>query len=191
MLRADHHLLRDHASGDTTAFAELVGRYRRELIVFLHGILHNRADAEDVSQETFIRVHRWAAKFEAGREFRPWLFVIAQRCAIDLMRINGRRYTLPLDAAVNGGDGGDFLELVDGGVAEQPSVAMERAESRARIRATVAKLPSRFRGVVVLGHIRQMPYRTIAAQLKIPMGTVKSRMHDAMGHLRTNFRSAS
>src|SRR5688572_28735369 len=112
--RPDEQLLADYRHGDKNAFAELVGRYQRELYHFLVRFLGNRAAAEDVFQETFLQVHQSAEQFDPQRRFRPWLFTIAANKARDLIRSQARRPTNPLQASISSGDdeSGEFIDLM-------------------------------------------------------------------------------
>src|SRR5438067_429380 len=112
--RSDEKLLEDYRHGDKTSFAQLVGRYQRELYHFLVRFLGNRAAAEDVFQETFLQVHQSAEQFDLTRRFHPWLFTIAANKARDLIRSQGRKPTSPLQASISRGDeeSGEFIDLM-------------------------------------------------------------------------------
>ncbi len=111
---SDEALLAAHLAGDSGAFARLVERYQRELFHFLSRFLGDRNLADDVFQETFIQVHQSAAQFDPHRKFRPWLFTIAANKARDIMRMQQRKHTSPLEAAINRGDeeSGRFVDLM-------------------------------------------------------------------------------
>ena len=102
-VRTDELLIAAYRGGDRNSFAELVGRYERELFHFLVRFLGDRAAAEDVFQETFLQIHQSAENFDTQRRFRPWLFTIAANKARDLIRSNARRPANPLQASINGG----------------------------------------------------------------------------------------
>ncbi|GAB4187123.1 MAG: RNA polymerase sigma factor [Phycisphaeraceae bacterium] len=178
----DEQLLGRYRGGDEQALAVLIERYRVELFRFLVRFLGNRAAAEDVFQEAFIQVHISAGSFDTSRRFKPWLFTIAANKARDLMRKNRRQQTSSLSAQVDGGkDGGQsFVDLLE---ADLPLPA-ERAEGRETgqiVREVVASLPEHLREVLLLAYFNKLAYKEIAEQLGIPLGTVKSRLHAAVG----------
>ena len=169
---------------DSAAFALLVRRYERDLFAFLHRYLHRRELAEDVFQATFLQVHRHRSRFEAGRPFRPWLYAIAVRQAIDAHRKDARHRRVSLDGAtVAGRDGGSLADTVVGRESAADA-AIEREETRATIRAAVDQLPELLRKPLELVYQRGLKYRDAAGILGVPVGTVKSRLHSAVARLQ-------
>jgi len=180
----DEQLMLRVCRDDATAFATLVHRYERDLFGFLHRYLHRRELAEDVFQATFLQVHRHRGRFEAGRPFRPWLYAIALRQAIDAHRRDKRHRRLSLDGAAGaGGDGGSCAALVVGRESTADA-AIEREETRATIRAAVEQLPELLRKPLELVYDRGLKYRDAAGILGVPVGTVKSRLHAAVTRLQ-------
>ena len=190
--RSDEKLLEDYRHGDKTSFAQLVGRYQRELYHFLVRFLGNRAAAEDVFQETFLQVHQSAEQFDLTRRFRPWLFTIAANKARDLIRSQARRPTNPLQASISPGDheSGEFIDLMQS-TSELPSEPMERQELQQLVQYTVTTMPDNLREILLLSYFHQFPYKQISDILDIPLGTVKSRLHAAVAHFADKWRTTN
>ena len=187
--RPDEQLLADYREGDKKAFAELMGRYQRELYHFLVRFLGNRAAAEDVFQETFLQVHQSAEQFDPQRRFRPWLFTIAANKARDLIRSQARRPTNPLQASISGDEeSGEFIDLMQAAV-EVPSASMESEELQQQVQHTVGTMPEHLREILLLSYFHQFPYKQIGEILGIPLGTVKSRLHAAVAHFADRWKS--
>jgi RNA polymerase sigma-70 factor (ECF subfamily) len=166
---------------DATAFTILVHRYERELFVFLRRHLQCRELAEEAFQATFLQVHRHRGRFDAGRPFRPWIYAIAARQAIDAYRRDRRHRRPSLDASADGA----AAPLVDS-VAGRESTGdalVERAEARAAVRAAVERLPELLRRPLELVYQRGLRYREAAGILGVPVGTLKSRLHAALRRL--------
>ncbi len=183
----DEELLRRFRTGhNPAAFESLVRRYEQELFGYLRRYLGNADLAEDVFQETFLRVHVKAAKFQEGRAFRPWLYAIATNKAIDALRRSRRHRTERLD----GPGQPDRRGLVETVVSRERSVEerFEAEEAEAWVNAAVADLSVAQRNVVTLVFRRGAKHREIADLLGIPVGTVKSRLHTAMQHLTEAWR---
>ncbi|MBX9791464.1 MAG: sigma-70 family RNA polymerase sigma factor [Pirellulales bacterium] len=176
-------LLRYREEADERAFAELVRRYERELYSYLRRYLGSAEMAEDAFQATFLQVHLKCDRFEEGRRFRPWLYTIATNQAIDAQRRNRRHKLMSLDRrhshGSDGEDAGALADLLRADVAD-PTGDMEAAERTTWIRDAVAGLSADLRAVVALIYYQGMKYREAADVLKIPVGTVKSRMHSAV-----------
>ncbi len=188
--RTDEQLLSEYRQGDRNSFAQLMGRYERELYHFLVRFLGDRAAAEDVFQETFLQVHQSAEQFDLSRRFRPWLFTIAANKARDLIRSQARRPTNPLSASISPGDddSGEFIDLMQS-TAAMPDDSIQREELQELVKKTVMHMPEHLREILLLSYFHQFPYKQIGDILDIPLGTVKSRLHAAVAHFADRWRS--
>ena len=183
--RTDEELLLEYRSGgDRRAFEELVHRYEGELYGYLRHYMGDAELAQDVFQQTFLQVHLKCDKFEPGRKVRPWLYAVATNQAIDLQRRNRRHRMVSLDRRSGGDsqDAGALVELLEGPEAGPDAAAVE-TEQRDQVRRAVEQLPEQTRQVVMLVYFQGMKYREAAEVLSIPVGTVKSRLHAAIGKL--------
>ena len=190
-LRPDEELLRLHLSGDADAFPELVERYRRELFMFLLRFIGSKAAADDLFQESFLQVHLSANTFDLSKRFKPWLFTIAANKARDQLRKNKRRRTVSLSASPGGGgDGGrelSFVDLLEGDL-PQPHESVSEEETGQIVREVVAEMPDHLREVLMLSYFNRLAYKEIAENLSVPLGTVKSRLHAAVGMFADMYR---
>src|SRR5438067_4673917 len=190
---SDEFLLsRYRDEGRTEDFDELVHRYEPELHRYLARYTGDASLAEDVFQNTFLQVHLKRALYENGRPVRPWLYAIATHQAIDALRKAGRHATVSLDQrgpAAGESDPGALIDLL---VSETPGplTNLQGEERRDWVRASVARLPEALRQTLILAYFQDLKYREIAEILKIPVGTVKSRLHAALAKLQELARSA-
>ena len=157
-------LIRAAAAGDQRAFAELVRAYQAQVWRFLRHLLGDPALAEDVTQETFIRVFLKLRTFHFRSKFSTWVFSVARNAGIDAIRSRNRRSRLaeglvPLTAPAGGPD---------------RSLELETA---------IAGLSPKLREAFLLVEVMGMRYQEVAGVLKIPEGTVKSRVFHARSHL--------
>jgi RNA polymerase sigma-70 factor (ECF subfamily) len=185
-------MVRYREDGRAALFNELVHRYERELYRYLARYLGDRTAAEDVFQNTFLQVHLKRGLFETGRPFRPWLYAIATHQAVDALRKAGRHPTVSLDQRVGSARGdSDSGNLVDLLVSHSSSPLAELQESERQqwVRDRIARLPDALRQTLILAYHQDLKYREIAELLKIPVGTVKSRLHAAIEKLQQMARS--
>jgi len=189
---SDEQLLAEHLEGLPDRFELLVRRHSQELYRFLARFTGSGTIAEDVVQESFLQVHLAAASFDLSRRFKPWLFTIAANKARDLLRSRSRRPEVPLDASVGAADeeGQRFMDFLADS-ASIPSAAMERDEEQEFVRSILAAMPDHLREVLVLSYYHRFPYKEIAEILGIPLGTVKSRLHAAVGTFGQAYRAAT
>jgi len=123
--------------------------------------------------------------YEDGRPVRPWLYAIATHQAVDALRKVGRHPTLSLDQGTSNGetDSGSLVDLLVQD-ADGPLAELQGEERRAWVRKSVARLPESLRQTLTLAYHEDLKYREIAEILKIPVGTVKSRLHAALAKLQ-------
>ncbi len=178
---SDEALMEAYVEGRRAALRTLVDRYRDELLAFLTRFVGSRAAGEDVFQETFLQVHLSAETFDPTRRFKPWLFTIAANKARDHHRKHARRQVFSLDAELgDAGEGRRFSDLMECSL-PTPDRPVGESEERDRVRATVDELPPHLREILLLAYFQRMSYQQIADSLGIPLGTVKSRLHAAVG----------
>lgn len=179
---SDEQLMERYRRGHKPAFEQLIERYRHELFNFLSRFLGDRVAAEDVFQETFLQVHVSADSFDAQRRFKPWLFTIAANKGRDYLRRRVRRPAAEINAPVGGDEdrGQSFIDLMEADL-PGPEDQLDRAELRERVARTVQRMPPHLREILLLAYFQQLSYGDIAQGLKIPLGTVKSRLHTAVG----------
>ena len=168
--RSDAELLATSVRGDRDAFGTLILRYRTLVIGVAYRICGDATLAEDIAQETFIRVWSKLSTFRPRGSFRGWLCRIAANMTIDAVR---KRKPATDIASTN-------LVALDAG----PEAAVLRAERAGAVRAALMRLPLHGRTVLVLREYEGLSYQEIADALSIPLGTVKSRINDARRRLR-------
>ena len=183
----DTELVRRFNDGDESAFIEIMNRYQRKIFTIVLGLLRNRADAEEITQDTFIRAHRGLGRFRGDSSLATWL----HRIAVNLARnrywyfFRRRRHaTLSLDCPLSDDTAATFTELV---ASEAPDPSREAAtgEFSTLIATCMERLDARHREILTLRNILNHSYDEIAQALGINVGTVKSRIARARENLRT------
>jgi RNA polymerase sigma-70 factor (ECF subfamily) len=182
---SDEELLALFRQGTTEAFGALLRRYEGELYGYLRRYLCDSDLAEDVFQNTFLQLYTKLHQFDADRPFRPWLYAIATNQAIDALRRENRHATVRLYQENDEADNSDMpisalLEARSPGPLDQ----LQTDERKQLIRASVDRLPDFLRQVLILAYYQGLKYKDIADILHIPVGTVKSRLHTALGKLQ-------
>ena len=173
-------------SGDRGLFETLIQRYQREIYSYLRRYIGNAEMAEDAFQGTFLQVHLKCHQFDPARRFRPWLYAIATNQAIDIQRRNKRHRMVSLDrsstSAGQDDQDGSWSERIVGDTPD-PHQAASESENRSWVHESVSSLGESMQQVVHLVYYQGMKYREAAEVLGIPVGTVKSRLHAAVGRL--------
>ena len=187
---SDEQLVELYRNGHEAVFEQLIGRYDRELLNFLIRFLGDRAAAQDVFQETFLQVHLAADQFDSDRRFKPWLFTIAANKGRDFLRRKRRRPAAPLDAPIgsDGKDGQTFIDLLQDDL-PLPDTTASSNEIAEIVRAAVDEMPDHLREILLLAYFQKLAYGEIAEVLEIPLGTVKSRLHTAVGTFAKAWKS--
>lgn len=183
----DEQLFEAHRNGDKTSLRTLIERHEGDLFRFLYRLSGDRQIAEDAFQEAFLQVHLSADRFDITRRFRPWLFTIAANKARDQLRKKVRRSELPLSAPAGSEDGratfADLMALDEPG----PEAALASEERDQMVQQAMDRLPWTLREILLLAYFQRLSYAQIADDLGIPLGTVKSRLHSAVGGFAKNW----
>lgn len=178
----DERLMERVKSGDAQAFDALWQRHGKALFNFIYRFVGNRQEAEDLTQETFVRVLQSAPSFNSHQRFTTWAYHIATNLCIDAHRKAQYRQAVSLDECL-GEDDQTLGDTVPDPQANTEEMAQKRSLRR-DIRRAIRALPPEQRLVVVLNQYQGMTYQEIAEVLGCPIGTVKSRMHHALKALR-------
>jgi RNA polymerase sigma-70 factor, ECF subfamily len=186
MARSDVQLMLDVKAGDETSFALLLQRYRNPLVNFLYRMVRNRALAEDLAQEVFLRVYRAREDYVPSAKFTTWLFRIATNLALNAVRdTRYQRMELSLDAAVTtDAEDGDERPL---DVPEKsPNIEQHLVEESRRqmIRHAIDKLPEKQRAAVLLHKYQELDYGEISKILECSESALKSLLFRAYETLR-------
>ena len=190
----DQALMARVQAGDEAAFATLMERWERPTRAVIGRIVLNAAEADELAQEAFVRVWLKRDKFNAGANFRPWLFAIAVNLARNRLRWWRRQPVVSLDEwdKPSAADEHSHRKLrpSDALAAERNTAAsiMEHSERAAAVRDAVAALPPDLRVAVVLFEFEQMSHAEIAATVGATAKAVETRIYRAKEKLRTMLR---
>ena len=166
--------------GDHNAFPRLVERYQKPIYNYVYQMTGSYHDAQDITQETFLRVHTSISMFEGKGSLSGWIYRIAANLCIDRARRHRRRPTCSLDAPVRENDA--VWQLADG--SPTPDVVAENVGLRQLIARSLRQLQPEHRAVVILHDVRGLTYTEISGIVNCPVGTVKSRLSRARAKLR-------
>jgi len=184
-LAADQQVVVWAQDGDEAAFRELIRRYQRPIFSIIYRMVGDRELAEDLAQETFIKVLNAIDSYRPEHKFSSWIFKIANNAAIDHLR-RRELETLSLDGAPDAitaeRQGATALQVRDR--AESPLDEMEARELGSQIERAIARLRPEYRSCIMLRHVEGRAYEEIAEILGLPLGTVKTYIHRARAELR-------
>jgi RNA polymerase sigma-70 factor (ECF subfamily) len=173
-------------NGDSTGFDDLMRRHWYRANVFACTLTKDSDEAADVVAEAFVRVLKSLGKFRGESSFSSWLYRIERNCFLDMRKKASSRSTLSLDSIEGGHDGLLTLQIADS--AESAHEHLVRRERVVEIEAAMKKLPAGQNQAFLMYQADAMSYEAIAAELGIPMGTVKSRLNRARHHIRRAIR---
>lgn len=179
MESSDEALFRDYMGGDERAFVRLLERYRNRVAYLVRCRLGPRSLwAEDVAQDVFVQIHRSARSFQGRSSFKTWLYAIAVNVCRDHLRRQG---TIADWRARDAEADGTLAALPDESL--DPLQKLEYDERSALVRAAIERLTPTLRVVLQLRDGEDMNYDEIALVLAVPVGTVRSRLHNARAAL--------
>ncbi len=187
MERTEALLIADLCEGDETALAPLVEKYKRMVYRLAMQITKNHADADDVMQETFIKVYRSIRTFRKDAAFETWLYRIAVNEALNFVKRRERQRESTLETASEADY--EAITRYRAQIANDPHVHAEKAELRHHVTEAVNSLSLKHRTVVILHEFEGLTHAEIASILNCSEGTIRSRLHYARKKLRTLLKS--
>jgi len=167
-------------------FDRLVQRYHKQAYNIAYRLTGNHADAEDLTQEAFVRAFRFFDNYRRDLPFENWLFRIISNLFVDDLRRRPKARIQSLDAPVGNdatSESNAFLEIPD--TRENPERVVLHEELDEQIQKALASLPQDFRKTVILADIEGMSYEEISEAMHCSLGTVRSRLHRGRKLLRT------
>jgi RNA polymerase sigma-70 factor (ECF subfamily) len=168
-------------SGDRRAFAELVELYKDKIYHLGYRMLNQKQEAEDVVQETFLRVYMNLERYDENQKFSTWIYRIATNLCIDRLRKKKPNYSI--DAEMSDNEGTDWHAILPSDEAG-PEEELILSETQHNIRNAIQSLPDKYRTVVVLRYLHDMSLQEISDVLEMPVTTVKTRVHRGREFLR-------
>jgi RNA polymerase sigma-70 factor (ECF subfamily) len=183
----DRILVDRFKNGDQSAFDEMVSRYWDRIYAMVHQLLRNQQDAEEVTQDAFIRAHRGLVNFRGDSAFSTWLYQIATNLARNRYWYWWRRKrdkSVSFDAPVSAENDMTLADIIPAEVESPDDIAVNQ-EFVNRIGQGMEKISAKHREILVLRNIKNLSYEEIAVILAISVGTVKSRIARARESLRS------
>jgi RNA polymerase sigma-70 factor (ECF subfamily) len=180
----DEELIHRFQEGDKSSYDELVSRFKGPLFSFIYRILGDRAFAEDLLQETFLRLWVNRDSYREVARFSTWIYTVAGNLAKTELRRQKIRRWFPISSGSSAGEDEVTIEISDPDA--DPHRDLERATILRRVDEEIRRLPLVFREVIILRDVRELSYDEISKILRIPIGTVKSRVN--RGRLRLQKR---
>jgi RNA polymerase sigma-70 factor (ECF subfamily) len=169
-------------SGDRAAFTDLVELYKDKIYHLAFRMLGNSQEAEDMTQETFLRVFRNLDRYDETLKFSTWIYRIATNLTIDRLRKRKMTYSLDADVTVEG-EGLDWYSILASSE-PGPEGQIVLSDMQRRIREAIDTLPKKYKSVIILKYLHDMSLQEISDVLDMPVTTVKTRVHRGREFLR-------
>ena len=180
----DEELIARFQQGDAYSFDEIVRRYQDRLLNFVYRFLGRYDEAEDIVQDTFLKVYRNKEAYQNIARFSTWIYTIAGNLAKTELRKRKRRKLFSL-----GHLGVEDRDYEIPSTAQSPEALADSALQEEAIQRAIQSLPEKFRTVIILRDIQELSYEEISKIVGIPLGTVKSRVNRARLKLQELLKS--
>ena len=187
--QSDQYVVALAKQGEEEAYRELIRRYERPVFSLIFRMVRNRELAEDLSQETFVKVLNAIQSYRPEFKFSSWVFKIANNAAIDHIR-KRELDTLSLEGSPHA-DTPELIEATALQISERAESQLEEVENRelgGTIERAIERLRPEYRACILLRHVEGRTYEEIAEILNLPLGTVKTYIHRARNELRVLLR---
>jgi RNA polymerase sigma-70 factor, ECF subfamily len=185
MQRTDEEIVINYLNGNKDAFTEIVNRYLKLIYNFIYRFVGNQKEAEDITQEVFLKAWKSLNKFDTKKSFRTWIFTIAKNTSIDYLR---KRKDVPISIFDNE-DGENFVEnnLVDEEL--KPDEIFALAQNKIHIEKIMNELTIMQKQVIILKYMSEMSLSEVAEIMKIPVDTAKSHHRRALTKMRKSLHA--
>jgi RNA polymerase sigma-70 factor, ECF subfamily len=182
----DQQLVLRAQKGDAHAFEQLVVQYQRKVYAVAFGMVRNRQDALDITQEAFIKVHRYLGNFQGSSSFYTWLYRIVVNLSIDHLRKGGKGPPLDYDDRVRRDESNTAGDpsILPSILGSNPGKALARKELLEQMQIALDALPPYHRAVIVMRELEGMSYKEMAKAMHVSKGTIMSRLHHARHKLQ-------
>ena len=182
-ITTDEELIARFQKGDEYAFDQIVRRYKDPLLNFVYRFVGDTIEAEDIVQDTFYRVYKNKHYYKEVAKFSTWIYTIAGNLSKTELRRRRRRkfFSIHSDSTTE-----KEYELPDN--SKNPETKANSSVTERIIHKAISKLPPKFRQVIILRDVQEFSYEEIASILKVPLGTVKSRVNRARLRLQDDLK---
>ncbi len=179
----DIKIIQQYISGDEKSLEILIAKYLKQIYNFVYRNVGSQADAEDITQEVFVKVWKNIRKFDQKKNFKPWVYQIAKNASIDFLR---KKKTIPFSKFEN--ENGQNM-IIDTMADHEAENLVENLSDKRVVESIMAGLPEKDRRIIDLRHNQGMSFKQISENMQEPINTVKSRYRRIIFGLRKNVRT--
>jgi RNA polymerase sigma-70 factor (ECF subfamily) len=182
MLLSDNEIIANILGGEKRRFAQLVDRYRDQVMTLAVRMLRNREEAEEAVQDAFIRAYNGLGKFEGSAKFSTWLYrIVYNVCLTRIERRPASAYSIEFDEERH-------YEIEEVAAFRRPDFDLESKDLIELVRDMIDRLPQHYRSVITLFYIQELSYAEICEVSCLPLGTVKAHLFRARSLLQRQLR---
>lgn len=175
MEQIEWKLVKKIRQGDREAFEEIVELYKNKIYQLGYRMLGNRLEAEDITQEAFLRVYSNISRYDHNHKFSTWIFRIATNLCID--RLRKRKMVYSLDQEVTGAEGLDFYSQIPDQKLKNPEDEVITIELQQQVQQAIDRLPVQYKSIMILRYLQDLSLQEISDIVDLPVTTVKTRVH--------------
>ena len=186
----DFEIIQEVLNGNVNAFENLVKKYEKMIYNLALSKLKNRENAQDLTQECFLRAYKMLRSYRTDAAFSTWLYRICQNLIYDFYRVNKNKKNSEVPLYIQD-DGEEYKEREIADISGGPPEIILREEKIKKIRELIESLPDDLRDIIIMRDLNDLSYQEIAESLDIEIGTVKSRISRAREKLKKHILEIS
>lgn len=177
----DLNIIESCLIGDVNQFSKLVDKYKSMVYNLCYRMCHNRVEAEDLTQESFLRAFQYLKKYDPTHQFSTWLYQVSLNIIRDKLK-KKKIETYSWDQTAE--DRHHYQSAMKENSSGNPEEAYKKREEKELLERSIGSLPLSYREVIILRHFQGLSYHEIAMILKLPLSTVKTRLYRARQQLQ-------
>ncbi|MBP1993484.1 sigma-70 family RNA polymerase sigma factor [Paenibacillus eucommiae] len=174
-------------SGDQKAYGKILELYKDKIYRLAFRILRNKADSEDVVQETFLRVYLHKNRIDVSKNFSSWIYSIGTNISIDFLRRKKAKTSMDTSGS-NDSDVVPYFEKLKGNE-KSPEMQLIDTETTEQVRVIITELPAKYRSLIVYKYFLDMSLEEISARVNLPVTTIKTRLFRGRSYIKKKWGS--
>lgn len=172
-------------SGDANAFELILKEYDKKVYMYIYNMVKNKDTAQDLTQDTFIKVYKNIHRFDKSKHFITWLYTIAKNTTFNYLKSEKKVKLFEIDENI------DSISMINNySISTSPEVLLERKEQTMYVNKMIDELPEKYKVLILLKYVEKLSYKDISERLNIPVSKIESRLYTARQHLMSKMKKS-
>lgn len=171
--------------GDANAFELILKEYDKKVYMYIYNMVKNKDTAQDLTQDTFIKVYKNIDRFDKSKHFITWLYTIAKNTTFNYLKSEKKVQLFEIDENID-----SISRISNYSISASPEVLLERKEQTMYVNMMIDELPQKYKVLILLKYVEKLSYKDISERLNVPVSKIESRLYTARQHLMSKMKKS-